>query len=192
MHILYGEPILVSEFYELYKENNNQGYLKLLEAIEEKMRPLIIDIPRGLKYHAVNKKYIPNANGSNNLSADFKNNQKLVQTIVDEKEIPTPKRTDTPKLIKIIASPLWLVMFINNFLGFKLVATLTKKLAQDPAFVSSMNLVFGIFVMPWIFLIQGMILHLLIPEVPVWAYLTGLFVGNWMLFKVYFNKPVIE
>lgn len=192
LYVEYGEPILVKPFYQTYLNNNQEGYAALLEALEAKLKPVMIDIPRGLKYHSVNKEYIPNVNSTFKPAEDFKANKQLVESILDNKEIPTPKRQDTSMALKVICAPLWLVMFINNFLGFKMVSTLTNKLAADPAFISSMNLVFGIFVLPWLYLLQGLIIQLFIPEMPIWGYLLAMFVGNWALFNIYYSKPVIE
>jgi 1-acyl-sn-glycerol-3-phosphate acyltransferase len=191
LYVEYGEPILVKPFYSTYLKNNQEGYAALLAAIEEKLRPVMIDIPRGLKYHAVNKQYIPNMHSTFNAAQDFKDNKQLVENILADQPLEKPHRQDTPKAIKALFAPLWLVMFVNNFIGFKMVPYITNKLAADPAFISSMNLVFGVFVLPFLYLLQGFILHLLVPEIPVLGYMLGVVLGNLLLFKVYYSKPVI-
>lgn len=42
--INYGKPIEVSEYYDIYAENNNQGINQLRERLEKEMRKLMIDI----------------------------------------------------------------------------------------------------------------------------------------------------
>ncbi len=44
MFINYGKPIEVSEYYNIYTENNNQGINQLRERLDKEMRKLMIDI----------------------------------------------------------------------------------------------------------------------------------------------------
>jgi 1-acyl-sn-glycerol-3-phosphate acyltransferase len=50
--ITFGDPIEVSQFYDLYKENAARGMNKLLEVLSEKLRELMIDI-RNLEHYEV-------------------------------------------------------------------------------------------------------------------------------------------
>ena len=192
LYVNYGEPIKVQDFYPIYLENNNKGYLALLEELDKRMRPLTIDMPRGLKYHPVSKKWVENAWGTWNLKTNFENNQKLLKAIVNEEPIPEKQVSDTPLFLKVLFAPFWLVMFINNFIAFKLVRMLTKKLAADPAFISSMDLVFGIFGSIIIYLLQAVIV-LTFTNIQ-WAslYFFSIPLLNFILFKIYKNSFVVE
>ena len=192
LFVVYGEPFSVKPFYKTYLENNNQGYIAVLAEIDKRIRPLTIDMPRGLKYHQLAKKWVKNAWGTLDLKANFENNQKLVTAILNEESLPKQKLSDTPKWVKVLFAPFWLIMFINNFIAFKIVKTLTKNLASDPAFESSMDLVFGIFAGLFIFLIQSVIV-LLFTNIEVAAiYFFSIPILNLILFKIYKNKFIIQ
>ena len=190
--VLFGEPFEVKPFYKTYLENNNQGYIELLKELDKRMRPLIIDLPRGLEYHQISKKWINNANGTFDLVESFNENQKLVETITNEEPIPEKKVSDTPIFLKALFSPLWLVMFINNYIGFTIVKTLTNKLAADPAFIASMNLVFGIFLLPFVFFVQAMIVLIFTNLEIAGIYYLSIPLLNLILFKIYKNSFVIK
>lgn len=192
LFVKYGEPFAVKPFYKTYLENNNKGYVELLEELDKRMHPLVIDMPRGLKYHKIAKSWVKNAWGTFDLDANFENNQKLLEAIVHEEPLPKKKVSDTPKFLKILFSPFWLVMFINNFLAFKLVHTLTKKLAADPAFVSSMKLVFGIFLSLFVFLLQAIVVLIFTNISIAGIYFLSIPLLNFMLFKIYKNSFVVE
>ena len=192
LYVEYGEPFDVKPFYATYLANNNQGYIALLAELDKRLRPHIIDMPRGLKYHPVAKTWVENAWGTLDLKANFKNNQKLLSAILNEEPIPEKKVSDTPLFLKVLFAPLWLVMFINNFISFKTVRTLTKKLAADPAFESSMDLVFGIFGSIAIYLVQAVIVLTFTNVLVASVYFFSIPILNFILFKIYKNSFVIE
>lgn len=191
LYIVYGEPIEVKQYYADYLKNNNQGYIKLLAEIENRMRELIIDIPRGLQYRPVAKKWVDNAWGTFDLQANFKNNQKLLKAILAEEPLPKRQVSDTPQFLKVIFYPFKMLMFINNFLAFKMVKTLTKKLLSDPAFESSMGLMFGIFLSVFIYFIQALVLLVFTDINIAVAYFLSVPILNYILFKIYRNSFVI-
>ena len=192
LFVYYGEPFEVKPFYATYLENNNKGYIELLAELDKRMRPLTVDMPRGLQYHQVAKTWVSNASGTFNLNENFERNQVLLDAIINDSPLPEKKLSDTPKFIKILFSPFWLVMKINNFLAFSLAHTLTKKLAADPAFESSMDLVFGIFLSPFVFLIQAIAVMLFTNFEIGAAYFLSIPLLNYLLFKIYKNSFVVE
>tara|TARA_R110002050_G_scaffold286088_1_gene436146 strand:+ start:100587 stop:101690 length:1104 start_codon:yes stop_codon:yes gene_type:complete len=190
--VIYGEPFDVKPFYETYLKNNNQGYIALLAELDKRIRLLTIDMPRGLKYHQVAKAWVKNAWGTWDLKANFDNNQKLLNAILAEEPLPDKKVSDTPIIFKVLFAPFWLYMFINNFIAFKTIRTLTKKLAKDPAFESSMHLVFGIFGSVLIYLLQAVVVLTFTNIAIAGAYFLSIPLFNFILFKIYKNSFVIE
>jgi 1-acyl-sn-glycerol-3-phosphate acyltransferase len=188
LFVNYGEPFAVKPFYKLYLENNNQGYIALLEELEKRMHTLIIDMPRGLRYHKIAKSWVKNANGTFDSEYNFKKNQALLEAIINEQPLPEKEVSDTPKFLKILFSPFWLFMFINNFIAFKIVHVITKKLAEDPAFVSSMKLVFGIFLSVFIYLAQAGIVMAFTSFWIGLIYFLSIPLLNFILFKIYQNS----
>lgn len=191
LYVTYGEPFSVKPFYDTYLENNNQGYVALLAELDKRLRPLTIDFPRE-KFHQIKKSWVQNAWGTFDLKTNFEHNKNLVDVLVNDQPIPEKKESDTPVIFKVIFAPLWLYMYINNFISFKAIRTLTKKLAADPAFESSMDLVFGIFGSIVIYLLQAVII-LTFTNIQ-WAslYFFSIPLLNFILFKVYKNKFVVE
>ena len=192
LYVVYGEPFAVKPFYKTYLENNNQGYIALLAELDKQLRPLTIDMPRGLKYHQLAKAWVQNAWGTFDMKANFENNQKLLTALINEDPIPEKKLSDTPKWIKVLFAPFWLFMFINNFISFKTVRTLTKKLAADPAFESSMDLVFGIFGSIIIYALQALLVLIFTNIWVASIYFFSIPLLNFILFKIYKNKFIIE
>ncbi|UTW65634.1 1-acyl-sn-glycerol-3-phosphate acyltransferase [bacterium SCSIO 12643] len=192
LFVKYGEPFRVKPFYKSYLENNNKGYIELLAELDKRMRPLTIDMPRGLKYHQVSKEWVSNASGTHDLEASFDSNQKLLDAIVNETELPPRQVSDTPKWVKVLFFPFGLFMYINNFLAFKLVRTLTTKLAADPAFESSLDLVFGIFLSFIVYLLQAIIVGLFTSFNIGLIYFLSIPILNFIYFKIYKNSFVVE
>ncbi|MCK5824268.1 MAG: 1-acyl-sn-glycerol-3-phosphate acyltransferase [Ichthyobacteriaceae bacterium] len=92
LHVNYGEPILVNDFIEEYKENNPRGLNKLNAEISKRMKELIANIPyKGETYEAVEQLCEIN---HNNIDADYKdtyeqkliNDKKLVDNIIELEE----------------------------------------------------------------------------------------------------------
>ncbi|MDD4148769.1 MAG: 1-acyl-sn-glycerol-3-phosphate acyltransferase [Bacteroidales bacterium] len=63
LHVRYGEPIFVSDFKEEYLENPQKGMISLRTAMDETIRPLIIDI-RSIElydtYESIRRLYVKN------------------------------------------------------------------------------------------------------------------------------------
>ncbi|MGB1004459.1 MAG: 1-acyl-sn-glycerol-3-phosphate acyltransferase [Salibacteraceae bacterium] len=192
LFVLYGEPFEVKPFYKTYQENKNQGYIELLAELDKRMRPLTIDIPRGLKYRPIAKKWVDHANGSFDLEQSFNDNKKLVSKIINEEPLPEPKRSDAHVIFKILFAPIGIFMFVSNFISFKIIRKLTTNLAADPAFESSLDLVFGIF-LSWLFYgIQAIILGIFTSTNIGWIYFLSIPILNFIYFKVYKNSFVVE
>lgn len=192
LFVLYGEPFAVKPFYKTYLENKNQGYIELLTELEKRMRPVTIDIPRGLQYRPIAKKWVEHSNGTFDLQESFNDNQKLVKTIIEEKEIPKRKLSDTHIIFKILFAPFGLFMYISNFISFKIIRTTTKNLAADPAFESSLDLVFGIF-LSWVFYgVQALVLGFFTSWSWALYYYLSVPVLNYFYFKIYKNSFVVE
>lgn len=192
LFVLYGEPFEVKPFYKAYLENNNQGYIELLAELDKRMRPLTIDIPRGLQYRPIAKQWVENANGTFDLKQSFEDNKKLVSTIINDEEIPNAKRSDTHMIWKVLFAPLGLWMWVSNFISFKVIRKVTTNLAADPAFESSLDLVFGIF-LSWVFYgIQAMVIGYLTESMWGWYYFLSIPLFNFIYFKVYKNAYVVE
>jgi 1-acyl-sn-glycerol-3-phosphate acyltransferase len=194
LFVFYGEPLEVKPFYATYLENNNKGYIELLDALAERMRPLMHDMPKGLRFHPIKKAWVEHASGTFDLRFNFDQNQKLLAALEDDKldEIPPKKVSDTPKWVKIIASPFWIWMKINNFISGKMVRTLTKKLAADPAFESSMDLVFGMFLSIFVYLIQAVIIGFFTSFSVGLIYFLSIPIMNWLYLKIYRNHFVVK
>jgi hypothetical protein len=192
LFVLYGEPFAVKPFYKSYLKNNNQGYIELLAELDRRMRPLTIDIPRGLQYRPIAKKWLANANGSFNLSESFKANKKLVSTIINDEPIPKKEVSDTALFWKIILAPLGVFMLVSNFISFKVIRTLTKNLAADPAFESSFDLVFGIFLSWLIYGLQALLIGSLTEGMYGLYYFLSIPFLNFLYLKVYKNSFVVE
>ncbi|MFT4754072.1 MAG: 1-acyl-sn-glycerol-3-phosphate acyltransferase [Salibacteraceae bacterium] len=192
LFVLYGEPFPVKQFYTTYLKNKNQGYIELLAELDKQMRPLTIDIPRGLRYRPIAKKWLENSNGTFDLKASFDANKQLVTHILNEDPIPKRQISDTHTFWKVVFAPIGLIMFVSNFISFKVIRTLTKNLAADPAFESSLNLVFGIF-LSWLFYgTQALIIGLFTTAEIGLYYFLSVPVLNYVYFKVYKNSFLVE
>ncbi len=192
LFVKYGEPFDVKPFYASYLKNKNQGYINLLAELDKRMRPMTIDIPRGLAYRPIANKWLENANGTFNLEESFEANQKLVQTIMDDQPIPVKKVSDTPMFLKVLFAPFGVLMLISNFITFKIIGNLTTKLAADPAFESSLDLVFGIF-LSWVFYgLQAILIGCLTEFNIGLIYFLSIPILNYIYFKIYKNAFVIE
>ncbi len=192
LFVYYGEPIRVQDFYASYLENNNKGFLELVAELDKRLRTLTIDMPRGLKYHKVSKVWLENASGTTDLHYNYTQNQKLLNAILDETPLPEKKVSDTPKFLKILFSPFGLLIYINNFISIRFVQTLTKKLADDPAFEASMKLVFSMFASVFVYLLQAVVL---LTFTNIWiglGYFLSIPLINFIFLKIYKNSFVIE
>ena len=161
--VLKGDAIYVKPFYERYKENKTEATNELLEAIRIGMDQLQLRIPLE-NYNEIDKKYRRLRVHGPDLLANFNNDKKLIQSIIDRKEgSEGVKRSEGSEgfnyslLIKrIILFPIWLIAWLSNLVPTLIVRIIVKKTVSDPHFIDAVRFSAATFIFPIVYLFQGL------------------------------------
>lgn len=158
-----GDPIEIKPFFEIYKENKAQGVKKLLDHLSVEMQKLTLKIPvEG--YDAIYSKYLKYRRHGNDLKANFENDQKLIQDLIEGKEpelVPArgSRRAYLLFFRRVITLPIALLALLSNIIPIFLIRLVVKKVVSDPHFIDSIKYAGASFLFPIIYFIQALALY---------------------------------
>ncbi len=193
--VLFGNPIKVSEYYQQYLEDPARATNDLLKEIELRLKEVIVDIPEE-NYDEIYAKWIAVRYSTDNLLEDFYRDKLIIKALTEElpvddlvKNRPVEDK-GSELMMKRAMFPLYIYARINNFIGFYISRLILKKIHPEDAFVSSIKLVLGTFLVPVVYLMQTLVVYSLThkPETAV-AYLLSLPIASLLYFKTYVKPP---
>lgn len=190
--VIFGEPIPVKPYFEEYLKNKALGYKLLLDDIRIKMGEIIINIPNDENYEKVHEQWLKSRRLSGDLLNDLKENQALVQRIINgepgkgeqlnkERKAGEKKRKKT---LRIFLFPIWIYGWFNNLIPVWITRLLLKAMVKDHHFASSVKFVLGAFLVPAIYLIQAALLCLVTGNFNIsLIYFFSLPIFSWIYFR---------
>jgi len=190
--IIFGDPIPVKPFFEEYLQNNALGYKLLLDEIRVKMGDIIINIPDDENYEVVHKQWLKSRVLSNDLYRDLKENQELIKQIINgdpgEGELLNKDKAKREKknknIRRIVLFPIWIYGFINNLLPVWATRFLLNKMVKDHHFASSVKFALGAFLLPFVYLLQALLLYLIAGNISLsLCYFLSLPFFSWIYFR---------
>ena len=190
--IIFGEGISVNPYYEIYLKNKADGCRALLADLRIKMGEIIIDIPDDENFDTISEKWLESRCSSDDLYKDFKDNQELVDRLVDGnpddgKQIIIDKAKKQKKvktILRIMLFPIWIYGFINNIIPTWFVRYFMRKFVKNDHFHSSIKFVLGTFGIPIIYLLQASLLYMIIGSFNLClGYFLSLPLFSWIYFR---------
>lgn len=159
----FGEPINVKDYVTLYKENANKAYSALTSEIENRIKPLIIDIHDHAHYEEVERMWLSQKTCKPDMLKELHSDQRLVNKIIEDAtyldtlpEVPSRKKN---KLIQLFGFPVYLYGIINGFLMYFFTDRLIKKVVTDIHFYGSVKLAAALGLGTITFLIQTSVVY---------------------------------
>lgn len=144
--INFGEPIAVSDFEKIYREDKNKGMDQLLSEISGKLKSLVVNI-ESQDYDSVLESFNTRRVFRSNLVEQLKADQQLIEAI--EHGTPFTLKDQNKHFLFVALRTFWdmlwkILAFIPRLLVDKLVAKTTK----DHHFYGTMRFGYSIFLYP--------------------------------------------
>ncbi len=188
--VVFGDPIPISDFKELYEKDERKAANELKNRTAENMKPLIMHVPKLDQYNVhrlildelePKRELIANADLMNERVAIVAKeaNEELIQKADNVSEIAEKNDLNirmAAGLIKsrwnmIVFFPVYLFAFLNNIIPYQPIRNIVDKI-EDHAFDASIKLLLGLLVFPIFYVLITLILWLVgVPTLYLLGYL---------------------
>ncbi len=188
--VVFGDPIPISDFKELYEKDERKAANELKNRTAENMKPLIMHVPKLDQYNVhrlildelePKRELIANADLMNERVAIVAKeaNEELIQKADNVSEIAEKNNLNiriAAGLIKsrwnmIVFFPVYLFAFLNNIIPYQPIRNIVDKI-EDHAFDASIKLLLGLLVFPIFYVLITLILWLVgVPTLYLLGYL---------------------
>jgi len=166
----FGQPVYLKKYTELYKENPNKAYQKLITDVHAEMDKEAISIRPSNHYEHIENEWLSKRNESRDMITQFAEDKKLIASISEKyqgEEVPIPeeaKKEPVPPLpslgYQVLMFPVFLYGYINSFIGYKLLSLFIKKVVSDIHFYASIKSVINLVLAPLVFSLQAYLVYL--------------------------------
>lgn len=141
-----GEPIAVRPFFE--SENKARGINKLVRKSQVELTQLMLNLPKENYLHYHRKLKALNADFS-----DMEQTEKMTEQLVEGKEPAPLKPKNRVTWLEKLLFPL---VFVNNIIPI-LIWKKLKPVFKDVAFYGAIKFAIGFFLVPWIYILQTLL-----------------------------------
>ncbi len=201
--VVFGEPVLIKDFQELYEEDERNAANELKKQISDRMKKLVMHV-QNLDHYPLNKILLddleddpkqlidPETANKNVEKIEAQANDTLYETaqkiyqIAEEHDfsIKSANGRKKPILALSLLSPLYLFSWINNVIPYQPVRKITTNLIKDHAFDASIKFILGLILFPLFWIFVSVILFLFnVPEMYIYGY-----IGLSMLTAIFFKN----
>ncbi len=167
----YGKPIYLKQYTELYKENPNKAYQKLITDIFEELDKVVLSIRPSKSYEYIENEWLNKRTNHSNMLEQFEDDKKLIGEISekykhDDVDVPEiSKNEPVPPLPSVVYRfamfPVFIYGFVNSYIGYLLLRLIIKKVVTDIHFYASVKSTINLVLAPMIFLVQAYILYVI-------------------------------
>lgn len=167
----YGKPIYLKQYTELYKENPNKAYQKLITDIFEELDKVVLSIRPSKSYEYIENEWLNKRTNHSNMLEQFEDDKKLISKISEKykhEDVDVPeiaKNEPIPPLPSVFYRfamfPVFIYGFVNSYIGFILLRLIIKKGVPDIHFYASVKSTINLVLAPMIFLVQAYILYII-------------------------------
>jgi hypothetical protein len=200
----FGDPIVVNDYIDLYKENPNKAYLALNKELYKQISSMIINISDSANYEEIEKAWISERSSFNNLVEELHNDQKIIARLIKEKEAgktleikPKPKKKKSV-IGWILGFPAFIYGALNHLPLLFLMERILSKIVTDIHFYSSIKIAGGVFLGGFLYILQAWGVYSL-TNGNLWITITyfvslpffGIFALDYYL-KYYSNEPTMS
>lgn len=189
--IVFGEPVPVASYKQLYEEDEHSAARKMKEDMAEQMKTLIMHVPRVDTYNyyrlladdlepdrtLLTKPRLMNKRVAAFASHEDENKVKLADRmyeIAGKYNLDIRTAAGLSKKLRtadILLLPVYSFAFLNNILPYLPVRATIRGIVKDPAFDASVKLLMGILLFPaYYIIITGLLWLAGLPAVIVLAY----------------------
>ena len=149
--VSFGKPIKVADYKQIYQEDENKAYYKLLNEISDRIKSLILNIESedyDQVYETYKNKRIFKIDLQKQLNAD----QSLVDSIEQGAEF---EETSDEKniLLQVLENFFRLLWNLGHFVPKTMIDLIVEKKVKDPHFYGTMRLAYSMVIYPAFFLI---------------------------------------
>ena len=179
----FGDPIMATEYLELYNENPNKAYLQLAKDISTELSKLIINITDKEHYAEIEKAWISEKVTYDNMIDELHNDQKIIARLTSEKQkgktlnFVEHKEKKKSIISMVLGFPAFLYGTLNNLPFYFIMSRFVGKVVTDIHFYGSIKMAGGAIIGGIIYFLQA---------IGVYA-ITG---GNpWIAIIYFFSLP---
>lgn len=151
-----GEPFLVSEYKEVYRQDTNEAMNKLKDKLANHLRPLILNIDKD-NYEEVEEKWLKHRKNQKSLSEQFIYDQQLIDAIESGEEMEELGEAPSSKSLYWL-NPFYWYAVINHFFPFLIIKKILNPI-KDRAFWSSLKFALGYILVPLFYCIQFLLVY---------------------------------
>ena len=190
--VVFGEPILMKQFQELYEKDEREATNELKKRVSKGMKKTTMHVPN-LDHYPLNKIVLddleddpvkltdPDTVNANVKKVEQKATPELYETakkvyeLAEEQDfsIKSIHRRQKPFWAYILLFPLYLFSWINNLIPYQPVRKITTKVIKDHAFDASIKFLLGLILFPLFWLVITLVLWLSgVPAEFVFGYLS--------------------
>lgn len=202
VRVVYGDPIKVSDFKEIYDADPRTAANDLKNATSDQLKETIMHVPKLNQYPLVkvaldemepDRDKLANPVYMNALVEKL--NDKQTEDLISSAEqvLEVAEKNDLevrllanvkrPKLKLILLFPIYLFAWLNSIIPYQPARRIIENKVEDPAFEASIKFVLGLFLFPiFYFLVFGILLILGVPFVWALTYLVFSLFSS-MMFK---------
>ncbi len=189
--VVFGDPIPISDFKELYEKDERKAANELKNRTAENMKPLIMHVPK-LDQYNVHRLILDELEPKRELiaNADLMN-ERVAEVAKEAKEEVIQKADRVSELaekfavnIRMAAGliktrwnifaffPVYLFAYLNNIIPYQPIRNIVDNKIEDHAFDASIKLLLGLLVFPTFYILVTLILWLVgVPPLYVLGYL---------------------
>ncbi len=202
VRVVFGKPIIMKEFKELFEKDEREAANELKERVSEAIKKLVMHVP-DMEHYALHKIILddlePDPEKITNPKLVNENVEKIERSItpeiletankvfeLSEKQdfsIKTVIGRQKPVWAMTLFFPLYLFSWLNNLIPYQPVRKITTKVIKDHAFDISIKFLMGLFLFPAFWMVITLVLWISgVPSMYIWGYL-GLSIFTSVLFK---------
>jgi 1-acyl-sn-glycerol-3-phosphate acyltransferase len=157
----FGDPIMVSEYLDLYHENPNKAYMQITKDISSKLSKIIVNIADRENYEEIEKAWISEKITYDNMVDELHNDQNIIKRLSQEKLAGKPlniverKKKKNSIVHMVLGFPAFIYGTLNNLPFYFIMSRLIGKVVTDIHFYGSIKMAGGTFIGGIIYLLQA-------------------------------------
>jgi 1-acyl-sn-glycerol-3-phosphate acyltransferase len=159
--VSFGKPIPVSDYKEIYLQDQNKAHEQLVEKISAELNSLVLTIDGTEEYDRVLNEFLRLRVYKQDLQKQLIADQALVDSI--EKGSSFDYQSDTRNPLLQFLGNIWAILWkVIGFIPKAFVDFLIKKTTKDPHFYGTNRFVYSVFLYPVIFLLMWFLIKSLL------------------------------
>ncbi len=163
----FGEPLIMTDYLDLYHENPNKAYLQITKDISEELSKIVVNISDRDNYEEIEKAWISEKIQYNNMADELINDQQIIARLSKEKAqgktLEERKRISKKKSVipMILGFPAFVYGAVNNLPLYFIMNRFISKMVTDIHFYGSLKVGGGAIIGIILYIIQAIAVYTL-------------------------------